>query len=296
MLINQANIQSLFAGYKTSFQKAFDGTVSTYDQIAMISPSQNSEENYVWLSEFARFREWLGDRVIRNLSAQNYVVKNRKFEDTVSVSRDKVEDDNYGIFAPIFSEMGRAARQHPDELVYALLATGFAALCYDGQNFFDIDHPVIDANGNEQSVSNMQAGATDPWYLIDSSRMIRPIIWQQRTPYEFQSLDQGSDQNVFLRDEFLYGVRARANAGFGLWQLAFGSKDTLDTTNYEAARQAMMALKGDHGKPLGIKPTHLVVPNSLEGAARRLLVNQVKDAGASNEWAGSAELIVTPYL
>ena len=52
-----------------------------------------------------------------------------------------------------------------------------------------------------------------------------------------------------MNDEFLYGVRARVNAGFGLWQLGFGSKDALNEANYAAARAAMMGFKSDGGRP-----------------------------------------------
>ncbi len=112
---------------------------------------------------------------------------------------------------------------------------------------------------------------------------------------------------MFMRDEYLYGVRARVNAGYGLWQMAFASKADLTPANYEAARAAMQAFKGDEGRSLRIKPTHLVVPNALEGAARRLLNNGTRvetvtvngtDTAVSvaNEWAGTAELIATSYL
>jgi len=111
---------------------------------------------------------------------------------------------------------------------------------------------------------------------------------------------------VFWRDEYIYGVRA--NAGFGLWQLAFGSKEALTADNYEAARQAMMALKGDGGRPLNILPDTLVVPPSLEGAALRLTNNgsrivtvnngagTVTPVAVTNEWAGTAKPIITPWL
>ena len=296
MIINQASLNSAFTGFKTIFNMAFEGAPSTYQTISMEVPSSSSEEDYGWLGQFSRLREWVGDRVIRNLVAHSYTIKNRKFEDTVSIPRDKFEDDKFGVFKPVFAEMGRNARTHPDELVYALVASGFATACYDGQYFFDTDHPVTDQDGTETSVSNMQAGAGTPWFLIDNSRAVRPIIWQTRIDYDFKSLTQDEDVNVFMRDEYLYGVRARVNAGFGLWQLAFGSKDTLDATNYEAARAAMAGLKGENGKPLGVRGTHLVVGQSLEGAGRRILVNQLDGSGGSNEWAGTAELIVTPFL
>lgn len=120
------------------------------------------------------------------------------------------------------------ARTSPEELIFNLLASGFNTECYDGQNFFDTEHPLHDDTGNEiGSVSNMQAGAGLAWFLLDTSRAVRPIVWQEREKYEFEALDKFSDPNVFFNNESIYGVRARVNAGFGLWQLAFGSKDVL---------------------------------------------------------------------
>ena len=74
--------------------------------------------------------------------------------------------------------------------------------------------------------------------------------------------------------------------------------------NYEAARQAMMALTGDTGRPLGIKPDTLVCGPALEGAAMRLLNNGSRivtvgtgdSVAVTNEWAGTAKVIVTPWV
>jgi phage major head subunit gpT-like protein len=61
------------------------------------------------------------------------------------------------------------------------------------------------------------------WFLFDTSRAIKPLIFQQRKKPEFVSMDSSTDQNVFMKKQFLYGVDCRDNAGFGLWQMAFGS-------------------------------------------------------------------------
>ncbi len=294
MLINQSNLSSLFSGFKTSFNKGLTQAPSHYKDIAMTVPSQAREENYAWLGQFPKLREWLGDRVINSLTANGYTIKNKLFENTLSVPRTDIEDDAYGIFSPLFSEMGRVAGEHPDELVFDLLASGFTTPCYDGQFFFDTDHPVKD-----DSVSNMQAGSQPAWFLIDTSRSIKPFIFQERSPYELTNLVNPTDENVFMRDEYLYGVRARANAGFGIWQLAFGSKATLDATNYAAARAAMMGFKGEQGRPLGIKPDTLVVGPELESEALALIQNElIINAGVStsNQWSGTAKLIVSPWL
>lgn len=91
-------------------------------------------------------------------------------------------------------------------------------------------------------------------------------------------------------------VRARANVGFGLWQFAFGSKAALTAANYAAARAAMSTIKGDKGRILGIRPTVLVVPPTLEEAALKLLNAATNDGGGSNPWAGTAKVIVSPWL
>lgn len=91
-------------------------------------------------------------------------------------------------------------------------------------------------------------------------------------------------------------MRARANAGFGFWQFAFGSKDTLNAANYASARAAMQNFRGDGGRPLGVMPNVLVVPPALVDAALGLLNTEHGEGGASNRWKGTAKLIVTPQV
>lgn len=74
------------------------------------------------------------------------------------------------------------------------------------------------------------------------------------------------------------------NAGFGLWQLAFGSKAALTAENYAAARAAMMDFRADGGDVLGISPNLLIVPPALEAAALHLLNTETRDGGESNPW------------
>ncbi|MBX8801578.1 hypothetical protein HBA92_12510 [Ochrobactrum sp. MR28] len=295
MIINNENLRNLFTGYKTSYRMAFTAAVSYRDKVAMTVPSSTSEEVYGWLGQFPQMRKWYGDRQIKNLSAHGFTIKNEKFESTVSVKRDDLADDRYGIYNPLISEMGRTAKCHPDTIIFALLSDGFETKCFDGQNFFDKDHAQPDGNGNETSVSNMQDGNGPSWFLLDTSREIKPIIWQEREDYEFQFLNSDNSDHVFMRDQYLYGIRARANAGFGLWQLAYGSKADLTSDNFAAARAAMMDFRGDENQLLGVSPTILVVPPALEAKARALVYSDQIE-GTSNIWKGTVELIVSPYL
>lgn len=296
MIINGDTLNLAFKGFKTVYTDAYMAADVNWDKIAMTVPSGSEDETYGWLGHFPKLREWVGPRLIHKLEAYGFTIRNQDFESTVSVRRNKIEDDKLGVFKPAFSEMGQAARHHPEELVMGLLNTGFDKACYDGQNFFDTEHPVKDEAGEVSVISNMQDGAGPAWFLLDTSRAVRPLIWQERRSYEFTSMTDLTNPHVFMNNEFIYGVQARVNAGFGLWQLAFGSKADLNIANYKAARSAMHRFTADGGRRLGVSPKVLVVPPELEEAGLELLNADRNDAGATNVWAGTAELIVSPFL
>lgn len=296
MLVNAAALQGIYKGFKTIFNEGFGDAKPQFQKIAMIVPSSTKSEDYGWLGSFPRLREWIGERVIKSLKAHGYTIKNKDWEATVELNRNDVEDDTYGIFKPIITELGRSAAIHPDELVFELLSKGFVTTCYDGQYFFDTDHPGV--NGKSQSnkgtaplspasysaaraqvmsltddegkslgifpnllvvppqleetarrilnadiINNETnvlkgtaellvvpevAGNPTGWFLLDVSRGIKPFIFQVRKSYEFVALDKITDINVFMNKQFIYGVDARCNVGFGLWQLAYGSTGTVN--------------------------------------------------------------------
>ncbi len=296
MLINTGNLRTLGTGFKANFQSGLGMAEPDHLEIATEVTSTTGKEEYGWLGQVPGMREWLGDRVVQNVATHDYAIKNRDFELTISVPRNDIQDDNIGIYAPLFQEMGRSTTAHPSQLCYPLLKNGFNLLCYDGQNFFDTDHPVLDELGRETSVANTDGGAGPAWFLMDDTRPLKPVIFQKRKAPVFQAKDDPTDENVWRRKEFEYGVDARYNAGFGFWQFCWGSRQELTDANYEKARAALMNMKGDYGRPLGMMPSKLVVPPTLEGAGKRLLVNTKKANGADNEWAGTAKLKVSQWL
>lgn len=149
MLVNKASIQAAFIALKTTFNNAFGAAPSVWDKIAMKVPSTTGQNDYAWLSAFPKMREWLGDKVVKNLEAFKYTIVNKSYEATIGVKRDDIEDDNLGIYGPQAQMAGFSAKQWPDELIMDLVNGGFANLGYDGQYFFDTDHAVAGA-----SVSN----------------------------------------------------------------------------------------------------------------------------------------------
>ncbi len=298
-IITPALISSLRAGFGDDFQRALTETPTDYQKVATVVPSSNASNTYGWLGQFPNLREWVGDRVIKDMKAQAYQVQNKLYEGTVGVARTDIEDDNVGVYRPLFAEMGRAARAHADQIVFGLLASDATTHGYDGVPFFSEEHPVyanVDGTGTAVNVSNLQAGNTIPWYLLDTSRALKPLIFQERTQPELEALTDSRDEAVFMRDAYRYGIRYRCNAGFGFWQMAFKSTAPLNASNFNDAMSAMMTIQADGGRPMGIKPTVLAVPPTLRAAAIEIVKNERLANGASNPNFGVVDLIVSPWL
>lgn len=297
MQITPQILTSLSQGFNAAFKAGFGSVAPSYQQIAMTISSASNAENYGWMKDLPGMREWAGQRVIHNLESVAAQLVNRKWEHTIGVKRDDIEDDRLGMYATLLQQQGEIAARHPDDLVWSLLASGFETAGFDGQNFFDTDHESHDRQGKVISWANAQSGAGNPWFLFDLSRnYLKPLIFQLRRAAEFVQKTDAKDDHVFLNDTYLYGVTARYAAGFGFHQLAFASRAALDADNYEAARIALQAQYRPDGSPLGVRPTNLIVGPSNEATARRLLEAELTGGGDTNIWRGSAQLIVSPYL
>jgi phage major head subunit gpT-like protein len=298
MNINAGTLRSLFIAFSAAFRAGLGMAPSNYQRIATVVASTTKSNEYGWLGKFPKMREWLGDRVINGMASHGYTIRNKPFELTVGVDRDDIDDDNIGIYTPMMTELGQSAGEHPDELVFGLLKAGASTLCYDGQNFFDTDHPVLDENGVVQSQSNWNnnSGSGTAWYLLDTSRALKPLIFQERKKPNFVSQTAETDANVFERREYVYGVDSRCNVGFGFWQQAYGSRATLDEAGLVAAYTAMTERKGDHGRTLGVQPTLLVVPPGLKFAAMKLVNASTLANGADNVMKGLVEVLADPRL
>ncbi len=304
MIINRTNLDTLFKAYNAAFRRGLIGMQanSMYTQVAMTVMSGTAEEVYPWLGKIPGMKEWVGERVIENLRQHGFTIRNKDYEDTISVDRNSIEDDQYGVYSTMFEALGEAVAAHPDELVWPLLKAGFSTNCYDGTPFFGGAHPVLNANGTPGTASNVgtegsPAANKASWFLLDLRGTMKPIVFQQRKRADnIVRMDREDDENVFMRKEFIYGIDCRDNVGFGLWQKSFASRGDLDADSYEEGRVALLGMKGDYGRPLGIMPTHLVVPPALEKEALELLNAERNAAGATNVYRGTATLVVVPWL
>lgn len=71
----------------------------------------------------------------------------------------------------------------------------------------------------------LQGAFDDYWFLLDTGRAMRGVILQQRSdiPVEFTAMESSTGDASWWSDRYFYGVRARYNVGYGLWQTAYGA-------------------------------------------------------------------------
>ncbi len=297
MIINVESLARLYTGLTAVFNAAFQDTETWYEKMAMTVPATTRIMDYKFLLDFPMVREWIGDRQVSSLEPKAFQVETKDWEATIEVDRNDIEDDQLGLYNPIVAALAQEARKHPEKLIADLLSGAFTTPCYDGQNFFSDKHQVGDG-----TASNFADGTSTPWYLLDTSRAVKPFIFQLRRAVQLVRMDRQNDEHAFMRKKLRYGVDYRGAAAYGMWQLAYASKNTLDPSNYAASRAAMMSVKNADGRPLGIKPNLLVVPPSLEEQAREILQAQfiigspTVGGAKTNIWQGTADLLVVPEL
>lgn len=295
-MINWADLEAAATGFSALFKDFYARITPQYSKIAMETISTGAKEKYNWLRTHPKMREWLGERILKMLAAEDYEIVNKTWEATIEVFRDEFEDDKLGLVTPRVQELALEGGRHMDELVFSLLENGFTGLCYDGQYFFDSDHVegssgvqtntsalalsaanygtlranmqgIKDSEGKPMGIipdtlvvppalevtarlilnadfvpnvagtaaqTNIWKGSANlvispyittatKWFLLDVSRVIRPLIAQMRRLPDFSALTDPKGDFAFRFNKYLFGADYRGNAGYGLWQLAYGS-------------------------------------------------------------------------
>ncbi len=289
MIINSENIGVLNTNFSANFDKSFEEVKSDWPKIATRASSKVTATAYGLMDAFPNMREWLGDRQVENL--KKYTLRDEVFESTIAVQRADIENDRYDMYNPDFMELGHSAGVHLDKVIFAFLKNGFDANCYDGGPFFSNVHAVGD-----RMVSNMHNGSNHAWFLLDTSHLLKPLVFQEwMVPKLFAKNDARSD-SVLRPKAYRWGVRSQCRVGFAFWQMAFGSKMPLTKENFRAARNEMMSLKSDKGRPLDIKPTLLVVSTANGNVAWNLIMVERDENGAINTDHGVVEVLRAPWL
>ena len=302
MQINAQTLPILQRMFDAKFQSGYTRTPIFHDKLVVKESTDVGAITYGWLDRIPRMRKWVGERVYNNIAQREMTYQVEDFEDTVEIPRNDILDDRLGVTAPKLEMLGMAAKKGPDVLLANVMRTATELKTYDGQYFFDTDHPanidapsqypvqsnlfgskpltsdnyaevrakmqslvgadglplgvnpnvlavppqleykaktIINADLNSVAVGIDAASQTNVlknnaevvvipdladeptnWYLFDTSLPIRPFMFYERQAPQTTQLISPTDENVFKRKKFVYGVDARWIMAPGWWPLA----------------------------------------------------------------------------
>ena len=299
MNVTAANLDALFKTFQTKFteaqktaqSRAFPNDLLPED-IAIAFAASGAATQHSWLEQIKGIHEWVGERVLNNAKLGKLTVVNRDFENTVKVSRNEIEDDQYGVYSPLIGMMGADAENLWKKLaIEAILGNGEWA---DGNPFFCSGRvlgkstftnavttalsksavetaiaamrgwtlyggepgevrpdvllvgPSLEATAKQiceadlvsdgaTTVSNVSPAKAlkvrvcqsligdhaGEWYVFGDKNGVKAVGIQKRKLPELARLDKDTDGNVFMRNEYLYGVHARGEGFMTLPFLAY---------------------------------------------------------------------------
>lgn len=155
--LRSSNLDPFFLSLDTLYQSGYMAGETTYEQWAQTVTSVSKQTVHGWLDKFPKLREWIGPRDVNNYVAQSYTLTNKKFELTVGVEVDDIDDDQYNLYGPAAEMMGMQAKEWPDDQLTPVLEAGTAGVTFDAVPFFSATHPVDTANAGAGTQSNLFA-------------------------------------------------------------------------------------------------------------------------------------------
>ena len=106
MELTRENLNSLFYAINGNFNKGLAQVWPDFEKFCMILNSSTLMEKYPVTLMTGAMREWIGERVVHELTGKMVTVVNKPYEHTEGIDRNDLEDDTFGFFAPLFEAIG----------------------------------------------------------------------------------------------------------------------------------------------------------------------------------------------
>lgn len=138
--LTAAYMEQVSKGFKKLFNNAIKANKLDYEKFATVVNANTMTVDYSWIADMPSMREWVGDRVLKELEVFDYTIKKKNWESTIQVDRDVIQYDSLGIVKPKILSLAEVVYMHYMKMLTELLESNSA--CYDGQNFFSQTHKV----------------------------------------------------------------------------------------------------------------------------------------------------------
>lgn len=158
MLITQANLDALFISFSKVFETAYYTTAqSIVEGVATRIASNTRDQRYPFTQTLSgAMRKWTGERQMQNIAVDGFVVTNLKWENSVSIERTDIEDDQYAVYSSmLIPNLARHAALLPDLEVAKVFNDNLTG--FDSKALFATDHPTDLTGATSGTQSNIIA-------------------------------------------------------------------------------------------------------------------------------------------
>lgn len=130
-------------GARSEFMLRLAEAQAYYKDLATRCPARTKTEEYRWIGQTAYPRSWGAGRQTQGLVSERYSISDEKYESTLEIDREEIEDDQTGQIRIRIQELAEAHESFKDFLIAQLLINGGTAgfVSYDGVTFFNESHP-----------------------------------------------------------------------------------------------------------------------------------------------------------
>lgn len=147
-MITPANFAVFVTTANTMIGESYGTTAVTYPMYTTTVPCNTEQISFAWTGLMPKPRAWYGPRQPHEPAAQTYTVVPIPYENTYTIDRFHLDDDQMGVYYRVLPDMARQWKRFPEYEIRDLLeATGVQGttarqLGLDGLSNFNTAHPV----------------------------------------------------------------------------------------------------------------------------------------------------------
>ncbi|MDF3129277.1 Mu-like prophage major head subunit gpT family protein [Kiritimatiellaeota bacterium B1221] len=174
MEINTANLTILQRAVDVAFKRGLSDeyTKNSLTEMAGLFrefSGAKSITDFPFNDLFPGFKEWAGDRVINNVKTGIFQVIARSFEDSVAIAMKAIEEDDYGIYMDMLSDMAKMWEVLKGELIMEVFLLN--KKCFTGKPIFSTSHKY-----GKNTLSNLVTVALDSTSF--EAALAKPATWK----------------------------------------------------------------------------------------------------------------------
>ena len=180
MNLNDATIAEISRNIRADWKAGLNWTppVDLANILFWDVPSTGASNFYFWASALQQFREWVGERVYADVTANKFEVPNKCFEASDSIPRNAIYDDTFGAYGDAIRMRAQAWQESKYQWIMEVLTSNPVA--FTGKPFFSATHKYgknTIANTTTDALSavsfNAAYTASTAW-KFDNGVLIRP--------------------------------------------------------------------------------------------------------------------------